>query len=40
MAPGSGFGQFGEGYVRIGLLTEEDRLQEAIDRLKELPIFN
>ena len=40
MAPGSGFGQFGEVYVLLGLLTEEDRLQEEIDRLKELPIFN
>ena len=39
MAPGSGFGQFGEGYVRVGLLTEVERLQEAIERLSTLPIF-
>lgn len=39
MAPGSGFGKFGEGYVRVGLLTEEERLQEAVERLSTLPIF-
>lgn len=39
MAPGSGFGTFGEGYVRVGLLTEEERLQEAVERLKTLSIF-
>ncbi|WP_141431377.1 pyridoxal phosphate-dependent aminotransferase [Bacillus sp. 03113] len=39
VAPGVGFGQFGEGYVRVGLLTSEDRLVEAVDRMKALPIF-
>jgi L-glutamine---4-(methylsulfanyl)-2-oxobutanoate aminotransferase len=39
MAPGSGFGTFGEGYVRVGFLTEEERLQEAVERLKTLSIF-
>jgi aminotransferase len=33
VAPGVGFGPSGEGYVRVGLLTSEERLQEAVDRM-------
>lgn len=33
VAPGIGFGKHGEGYVRIGLLTDEERLQEAARRM-------
>lgn len=32
--PGSGFGQFGEGFVRIALVQPEERLAEAIDRIQ------
>ncbi|MFD1735523.1 pyridoxal phosphate-dependent aminotransferase [Bacillus salitolerans] len=39
VAPGIGFGKYGEGYVRVGLLTDEDRLLEAIERIKTLNIF-
>lgn len=39
VAPGHGFGTFGEGYVRIGLLDEEDRLKEAVARIEKLGIF-
>ncbi|MCA1029413.1 pyridoxal phosphate-dependent aminotransferase [Bacillus timonensis] len=39
VAPGVGFGPFGEGYVRVGLLTEEDRLREAVGRIKALNLF-
>lgn len=39
VAPGNGFGEFGEGYVRVGLLTDTSRLEEAISRLKNLEIF-
>ncbi|MFC0270511.1 pyridoxal phosphate-dependent aminotransferase [Metabacillus herbersteinensis] len=39
VAPGIGFGEFGEGYVRVGLLTSEERLQEAADRIKALNLF-
>ncbi|WP_026692255.1 pyridoxal phosphate-dependent aminotransferase [Peribacillus kribbensis] len=39
VAPGIGFGQYGEGYVRTGLLTSEDRLKEAVRRIKELNLF-
>jgi L-glutamine---4-(methylsulfanyl)-2-oxobutanoate aminotransferase len=33
VAPGIGFGPCGDRYVRIGLLTTEDRLQEAAERI-------
>lgn len=40
VAAGNGFGQYGEGYVRVGLLVSEDRLREAIDRIEKLNLFN
>lgn len=39
VAPGVGFGDYGEGYVRVGLLTSEERLQEAVSRIESLEIF-
>jgi L-glutamine---4-(methylsulfanyl)-2-oxobutanoate aminotransferase len=39
VAPGIGFGEYGEGYVRVGLLTDLDRLREAINRIKDLGLF-
>ncbi|MTH54289.1 aminotransferase class I/II-fold pyridoxal phosphate-dependent enzyme [Bacillus mangrovi] len=39
MAPGSGFGQYGEGYLRTALLTDETRIQEAAERISKLGIF-
>ncbi|MFD2115909.1 pyridoxal phosphate-dependent aminotransferase [Paenibacillus yanchengensis] len=39
VAPGIGFGQYGEGYVRIALLASEERLIEAIDRIGKLQLF-
>jgi len=39
VAPGIGFGAHGEGYVRVGLLTSEERLQEAAARIAALHIF-
>ncbi|WP_404449507.1 pyridoxal phosphate-dependent aminotransferase [Sutcliffiella horikoshii] len=39
VAPGIGFGAHGEGYVRVGLLTSTERLQEAVQRIRELKIF-
>jgi LL-diaminopimelate aminotransferase len=32
--PGSGFGEGGEGYIRMALTVDETRLKEAIERLK------
>ncbi|MDR9853929.1 pyridoxal phosphate-dependent aminotransferase [Paenibacillus sp. VCA1] len=39
VAPGIGFGDHGEGYVRVGLLTSEERLREAARRIGELGLF-
>ncbi|MGB5945412.1 pyridoxal phosphate-dependent aminotransferase [Paenisporosarcina sp.] len=39
VAPGNGFGEFGEGYIRVGLLVDEDRLEEAVQRIGKLGIF-
>lgn len=39
VAPGIGFGSFGEGYVRVGLLTSTERLKEAVQRIQKLHIF-
>jgi LL-diaminopimelate aminotransferase len=33
VSPGVGFGPSGEGYVRIALCVEEDRLREAVERM-------
>jgi L-glutamine---4-(methylsulfanyl)-2-oxobutanoate aminotransferase len=38
MAAGKGFGVHGEGYVRVGLLVDEPRIEEMIDRLRGLPL--
>lgn len=35
VTPGSGFGEGGEGYVRISLTVPDDRLQLALERIKE-----
>ncbi|MBS8263221.1 pyridoxal phosphate-dependent aminotransferase [Mesobacillus boroniphilus] len=39
VAPGVGFGEHGEGFVRVGLLTSEERLYEAVSRIESLGIF-
>lgn len=33
ITPGSGYGKYGEGYFRIALTVEKERLQEALDRM-------
>ncbi|WP_413374671.1 pyridoxal phosphate-dependent aminotransferase [Alkalihalobacillus sp. 1P02AB] len=40
VAPGVGFGEAGEGYIRIGLLTDEATLIEAMNRIAELNVFH
>ena len=39
VAAGSGFGESGEGYVRVGLLVDEARIIEAIQRVEKLELF-
>ncbi len=33
VAPGTGFGEYGEGYVRFALVQPEERLRQAVERL-------
>lgn len=40
VAAGNGFGEFGEGYIRVGLLVSEDRFREAFARIEKLGIFS
>ena len=39
VAAGNGFGSSGEGYIRVGLLVDEDRLKEAVVRIGKLHLF-
>jgi len=34
LVPGSAFGEFGEGYVRVGLVKNEDMLRQAVEKVK------
>jgi LL-diaminopimelate aminotransferase len=34
VAPGNAYGPDGEGYIRISLATPDDRLTEALERIK------
>lgn len=36
--PGSGYGQFGEGYIRMAITVKTPRIKEAIERLKKAGI--
>ena len=35
MSPGVGFGDDGEGYVRIALIQDDDRIADAAQRIKQ-----
>ncbi|WP_062108072.1 pyridoxal phosphate-dependent aminotransferase [Bacillus niameyensis] len=39
VAPGNGFGEYGEGYVRAGLLVDKERLREGVRRIEKLKLF-
>jgi LL-diaminopimelate aminotransferase len=34
--PGNGFGEGGEGFIRMAITVDESRLTEAIERLKRI----
>ena len=36
VAPGTGFGEYGEGYVRFALVENVDRIKEAVKRIKRI----
>jgi len=39
VADGNGFGPHGEGYVRVGLLVDDSRIEEAMNRIATLKLF-
>ncbi len=39
VVPGSGFGAMGEGYVRIALVQPEERLAEAVERIRRAELL-
>lgn len=36
VTPGSGFGKYGEGYIRMALTVPKERLEEAVARIKKI----
>ncbi|MDP7031550.1 MAG: aminotransferase class I/II-fold pyridoxal phosphate-dependent enzyme [Gemmatimonadota bacterium] len=40
ISPGAGFGDAGEGFCRISLIIDEERVQEAVRRIRESGILN
>ncbi|MBU1090579.1 MAG: LL-diaminopimelate aminotransferase [Candidatus Omnitrophica bacterium] len=36
VTPGVGFGRYGEGYIRMALTVSEERIKEALERLKKI----
>jgi LL-diaminopimelate aminotransferase len=38
VTPGIGYGKYGEGYVRIALTVAQERLEEAMKKLKKAGI--
>jgi LL-diaminopimelate aminotransferase len=34
--PGNGFGQPGEGYIRMTVTTSKERLAEAVERIRKV----
>jgi LL-diaminopimelate aminotransferase len=40
VTPGSGYGQYGEGYVRLSLTTADERVEEGVRRLYEWSAAN
>ncbi len=40
VTPGSGFGTFGEGYIRFALTIPEDSIHQAIGRLEQKELFS
>ena len=38
VAPGVAFGEYGEGYVRVGLVENEHRIRQAAKNIKKILI--
>ncbi|MCS7299522.1 MAG: LL-diaminopimelate aminotransferase [Spirochaetia bacterium] len=39
VTPGNGFGEYGEGYFRISLTAPDERIDEAVERIKKLNLI-
>lgn len=35
MIPGTAFGEYGQGYVRLAMTLPKDKIQEAFDRIEK-----
>lgn len=38
VTPGIGFGQYGEGYIRMALTVDKERLREAVERIRSIEL--
>ena len=36
VTPGVGFGEYGQGYIRMALTVSKERIKEALERLKKI----
>ena len=36
VSPGIGFGEYGDGHVRLGLVENTDRIRQAVRNLKQM----
>ena len=36
VTPGVGFGEYGQGYIRMALTVSKERIQEAVERLRRI----
>lgn len=39
VTPGSGFGSWGEGFIRFALTVPEARIHQAVGRLEEMELY-
>jgi LL-diaminopimelate aminotransferase len=35
VTPGNGFGEYGEGYIRMALTVDRKRVEEAVERIRK-----
>jgi LL-diaminopimelate aminotransferase len=35
VTPGNGFGEHGEGYIRMAITVDKSRIKEAVERIKK-----
>jgi LL-diaminopimelate aminotransferase len=35
VTPGTGYGQYGEGFIRLSITTPDERVDQAVQRIRE-----